>query len=215
MSGTPRRRTIGAALADRRLLALSAALWLAMSVLLFASSGRFSLANVESTCGAPAPDVRFAPSVADTREFLAGCGETGLAAYRDLQIADLLYPAAGALVLVVALALLARSAAPRAAWLLLLPIAAALGDYVENAAAWLLIAAGPSQDGRVEQVLQLASALKVVMSWASWLAVVALVVALALRTARTARSLTRAAGDEAARRTATGGLRRRLTAVDG
>jgi hypothetical protein len=164
-------------LADRRLLAGYGLVWLVLAGVLFAWRGRFSLAAVEQACGLSAPDVRFAPSAADTQAFLAGCGADGLAAYRDLQLVDLVYPAAGALVLVVALALVLVRVAPHAAWLALVPLGAAMGDYLENAAAWALLGAGGSERGWAAQVLQAGSAVKVVGSWVSWLTLSALLVA--------------------------------------
>ena len=168
-------------LADRRLLAGFGLVWLVFAGVLFAWRGRFSLAAVEQACGLGAPDVRFAPSVADTQAFVAGCGADGLAAYRDLQIVDLVYPAAGALVLVVALALILVRVAPHVAWLALIPLVAAMGDYLENAAAWALLGAGGSGRGWAAQVLQVGSAVKVVGSWVSWLMLSVLLVAVVVR----------------------------------
>ncbi len=168
-------------LADRRLLAGFGLVWLVLAGVLFAWRGRFSLAAVEQACGLSAPDVRFAPSAADTQAFVAGCGADGLAAYRDLQLIDLVYPAAGALVLVVALALILVRVAPHVAWLALVPLVAAIGDYLENAAAWALLGAGGSDRGWAAQVLQVGSAVKVVGSWVSWLMLSSLVVALLVR----------------------------------
>ena len=84
------------------------------------------------------------------------------------------YPVVGAAFLVVALTLLLRDASPRLRWLAAVPVAAALGDYVENAAAWVLIGAGPSAIPWVAVPLQVGSGAKVILSWVSWLAVVTL-----------------------------------------
>ncbi len=149
-------------------------LWLGLVGLLFAWTGRFSLAAVLDACGTEAPDVLFAPSPARTESFLAGCGAPGLQAYRDLQVVDVFYPAVGAAFLAVALTLLLRDASPRLWWLAVVPVAAALGDYVENAAAWVLIGAGPSAIPWVAVPLQVGSGAKVILSWVSWLAVVTL-----------------------------------------
>ncbi len=168
-------------LADRRLLAGYGLVWLVLAGVLFAWRGRFSLAAVEQACGLSAPDVRFAPSAADTQAFLAGCGADGLAAYRELQLIDLVYPAAGALVLVVALALILVRVAPHMACLALIPLVAAIGDYLENAAAWALLGAVGSERRWAAEVLQVGSAVKVVGSWVSWLLLSGLLIALVVR----------------------------------
>jgi hypothetical protein len=168
-------------IADRRLLAVSGALWLSLAFVLFAWHGRFSIAAVADACGLEPPDVRFAPAAADTQAFLAACGDDGLTAYRDLQLVDLIYPAATALFLAVVLALLLRSVAPRVAWLAFLPVAAAVGDYLENAAAWVLLGVGGPDATGAAVVLQVGSAVKVAMSWASWLLVTVLLIAFAVR----------------------------------
>lgn len=171
-----------AAFARPRLLVAAGALWLALAAVLFAWSGRFSLAAVHDACGADAPDVTFAPSPEYTRSFLAGCGASGLDAYRDLQVVDLFYPFAVAAFLTVALALLLRTVARRLAWLGALPVAAALGDYLENAAAWVLISTAPDAAPALAlTTLQWASAAKNVLSWAAWLAVIVLAVARLVR----------------------------------
>jgi len=181
------RLSSGAArLADRRLMAVSVAAWLSLAALLFVWSGRFSLTAVARACGRQAPDVRFAPGATDTRTFIAGCGDEGLTAYRDLQLVDLAYPLVAAAVLVTALALLLSRIAPLHAWLSFMPLVAAAGDYVENVAAWVLIADGTGRPAWATLTLQIASAIKVTASWASWLLVIALLAALAV-TALTAR----------------------------
>ncbi|MDH3959513.1 MAG: hypothetical protein OEU98_08600 [Actinomycetota bacterium] len=184
-------------LADRRLLAGSGLVWLVLAGVLFASRGRFSLAAVEQACGLSAPDVRFAPAAADTHAFLARCGADGLAAYRDLQLIDLLYPAAGALVLVVALALILVRVAPHVAWLALIPLVAAMGDYLENAAAWALLGAGGSEAGLAAQVLQVGSAVKVVGSWVSWLMLSGLLIVVVVRALARRRRIAGLVGDPA------------------
>jgi hypothetical protein len=181
---TERLNAISGRLVRRPLFIVSGALWLGLATLLFAWPGRFSLAAVAEACGVPAPDVAFAPSVAQTTAFVRACGESGLAAYRDLQVVDLLYPAAGAVFLMVVLAFLLQRIMPGAAWLALLPVGAALGDYLENAAAWVLITVGPAEAPWAASVLQAGSAVKVLLSWASWLLVSALLVALAAKAAR-------------------------------
>jgi hypothetical protein len=157
---------------------------------LFGWQGRFSVAAVTRACGAEPPDVAFAPSTTRTASFLAGCGEPGLAAYRDLQVVDLCYPAAQALFVLALLGLLLPRAARRPGLLAAVPVAAAAGDYAENVCAWLLLADPRTASGAVALVLQGASAVKVVLTWASWLLVTSLLAhraATAIR-ARAARS---------------------------
>ena len=164
-------------LANRRLLVILGLAWLTLMGLLFAWTGRFSLTAVATACGHDAPDVLFAPNAGQIEAFLAGCGSPGLQAYRDLQVVDLLYPAAGAAFLTVALAFLLRDATPRLAWLAALPVAAALGDYTENAAAWVLISTEPSTlPWAAAATMQAGSAVKFILSWASWLALATLLI---------------------------------------
>jgi hypothetical protein len=158
------------------LLGVAAAVWTALVVVLFVWSGRFSLAAVDLACGAPAPDVRTAPSPADVQTFIASCGPDGLAAYRDLQLVDLLYPAVNAAFLVLVLALL-LSALPRGLrWVLALPVVGAVGDYAENVAAWTLLAAGGDGSGWAGQLFQAGSAVKVAATCSSWTAALLLLV---------------------------------------
>ena len=174
---------------DRRLLAAAGTWWLGMYSLLFVWHSRFSLHAVSAACGGPAPDTRFAPSPRQTEQFLIGCGAQGLSAYRDLQIADLFYPASTALVLVLTLRYLLSRLTPRAARLTLLPVLAAAGDYVENLCAWVLIATAPSRPSWATQVLQIASAVKFVASWLAWLTVIALLALWLVRRLRRATSM--------------------------
>lgn len=184
MTTAQRLNSISARLVHRGLFVVSGVLWLGLAAVLFAWPGRFSLAAVAEACGVSAPDVAFAPGAAETTAFVEACGESGLVAYRDLQVVDLLYPAAGAVFLMVALAFLLQRIIPQAAWVAFVPVGAAMGDYLENAAAWVLISVGPLEAPWAASVLQVGSAVKVVLSWASWLLIVALLVALAVRAVR-------------------------------
>ena len=80
-------------LASWRIVILSGALFVACAGVLFASSAPFAVPTVRNACGAPPPDVRPYSSAADVNRFLDECGEAGRHAYRDLQLADLAYPA--------------------------------------------------------------------------------------------------------------------------
>jgi hypothetical protein len=159
-------------LARRRVLLVSGALCVGLAGVMFASSGTGSLAAVADRCGQPAPDVRFTTSPEGVHQFLDACGEAGRAAYRDLQVLDLLYPAAVGVFLASALALVLTKAARRARRpalpaLAALPLLASACDYVENTAAWILLLRHPDQQTGVATILGTASALKQVLTWAS------------------------------------------------
>ena len=158
-------------LARRRVLLISGAVTVALAVVLFASSGASSLAAVADRCGQPAPDVRFTTSPEAVESFLAGCGDAGRSAYRDLQVVDLVYPAAFGLVLAAALALLVPRALPAASprWraLAVVPLVGAAFDYLENLAAWTLLVRYPEPAVWAARVLGTASAAKQVTMWAS------------------------------------------------
>jgi hypothetical protein len=176
-------------LANRRLLLISGAVALALMALMFASSGRGSLAAVADRCGQPAPDVRFTTSPEELHQFLDGCGEAGRAAYRDLQLIDLVYPAAFGLFLAAALSFLLPRAFPR--WsgrvpaLAVLPLVGAALDYTENVGAWVLLARYPDPVLPVARLLGIASAAKQLVMWVSvLLVVVSLVGTIVLRLRR-------------------------------
>ena len=157
-------------LADRRLLAALLVAWLPLAALLFATDGRFSIAAVTERCDTAPPDVRPYTSPAEVRDFVRACGDAGLAAYRDLQLVDLVYPATFGLLLATALALLLRAGRPDAsrwAGLAVLPLLAATFDYAENVAAWALLARAPDPAPWAERLQGVASASKQVTTWAA------------------------------------------------
>ncbi len=169
-----------------RTLALAAALFFPFAALLFASSAPFSLPTVEEACGVPALDVRFYSGSDDVSQFLRDCGESGRDAYRNLQIADLFYPAVFGLFFASALVIVASRAfadRPRAAWLAALPILGAGFDYVENVLAWRALTAFPDSVSS-NSLLGFASAAK---TSSFWLAGVALLVASGVLVARRVR----------------------------
>ena len=178
-------------LAQRRLLLISGAVTVALAAVLFASSGTSSLATVADRCGQPAPDVRFTTSPEAVESFLAGCGDAGRSAYRDLQLVDLVYPAAFGLVLATALALLVpralRGASPRWRALAVVPLVGAAFDYVENLAAWTLLVRYPEPAAWAARVLGTASAAKQVTMWASAVLVLAGLVGAGVAHLRTRR----------------------------
>jgi hypothetical protein len=179
-------------LASRRLLLTSGAVSVVLAAVLFASSGRFSLAAVAQQCGEPAPDVRFTTSPDGVQEFLVTCGETGRAAYRDLQLVDLLYPAALGLFLAAALALVLPRAVPGAAdrvrAFAVLPLMGAAFDYLENLAAWTLLLRHPASLPWVARILGTASAAKQTLMWASVLLLAAGLIGIVVVRLRSPRS---------------------------
>ena len=96
-------------------LAVTAGVFVVFAVAFFATSLPFSIAHVTSLCGAPPPDVRFYTPADGVTQFLTGCGEAGRDAYRDLQVADLFYPAVSGLFLASALAVVLSACPVRAA----------------------------------------------------------------------------------------------------
>lgn len=165
-------------LANRRVLFLSGALSVVLGGVLFASSGPGSVGAVAEHCGQPAPDVRFTTTPDGVQSFFAECGEAGRAAYRDLQLVDLLYPAAVGIFLASAMALVLvswtrrRGSGSALVVLAALPLAASACDYLENAAAWTLLVRSPQHVSWVASTLGAASASKQVLTWASVLVLV-------------------------------------------
>ena len=155
-------------------------LWVALAGLLFLSPGRFSLAAVADACGMAAPDVVFAPSAERTLSFIAACGQSGLASYRDLQLVDLLYPAIGALFAAALLVWLSGRFAPPLWALAAVPLAAGLADYAENVCAWTLLVAPDPGGTSAASALQFASGIKHVLSWVTWMLVLVLLVVAAV-----------------------------------
>jgi hypothetical protein len=149
---------------------------MALAGLLFLWPGRFSLAAVADACGMAAPDVVFAPSAEWTLGFIAACGQSGLASYRDLQLVDLLYPAIGALFAAALLVWLSGRVAPSVSALAAVPLAAGLADYAENVCAWTLLVAPDPGRTSAASALQFASGTKHVLSWATWVLVLVLLV---------------------------------------
>ena len=145
--GTGPRHSVARAmsrLAGRRVLLGSGAVYVAFATVFFTTSLPFSIRRVEALCRQAPPDVRFAPSGTDVLRFLDACGVAGRESYRNLQLADLAYPAVFGLFLAAALAfVISRLARPDSRLLALsaLPLLGAAFDYLENACAWLALAA--------------------------------------------------------------------------
>src|SRR4051812_4448764 len=92
-------------LASWKVLVLTGALFLAFAAAFFASSLPFAIPSVTAACGQPPPDVRFYTSGEQVQQFLTACGQDGRAAYQNMQVADLLYPAISGIFLAAALAM--------------------------------------------------------------------------------------------------------------
>lgn len=193
-----------AVIGSRRVLLASGLLWLAFAVPFFGDDLRFSVGHVEAVCGETPLDVRFTSSAAEVDRFLVACGPDGRAAYRDMQLADLLYPAVFGLFMASALAaslgrLLARSEVrrqvqPRTTLQLrhrlvmaaaMVPLVGAAFDYGENAMAWSALLAYPEPIW-TSSLLGVASAAKTTLFWLAGVILVMALVALLVRGVRSA-----------------------------
>ena len=152
-----------------RIWIASAAVFLVFACVFFASSAPFAIPEVEAACGQQPPDMRFFTSANDITSFLDACGPTGRDTYRNMQVADLVYPAVVGLFLASSLALVIGRLSPRgsnAVWLASIPLVASSFDYVENIFAWFALARYPDS-APTDAVLGYASAAKTATSWAS------------------------------------------------
>ena len=175
-----------ARLGSWRTLIVSGVLFAAFALVFFGSAASISVPHVEEACGAPPPDVRFAATAEEVNDFLAGCGEQGRAAYRNLQIADLFYPAVFGLFMTSALALVLKRLFPRNPSIVVLAAVALVGsvlDYLENTLVWLALTAYP-EPSPSSTVLGLVSAGKHVAFWTAGMMLIAGVSILAIRAAR-------------------------------
>lgn len=147
----------------------SAVVFIVFAGVFFASSAPFSIPEVEAACGQAPPDVRPFTSAGGVSEFLDACGPRGRTAYRNMQIADLFYPAAFGLFLAssIALAITRISSSGRAViGLAAVPLVAAGFDYLENAFAWIALVSHPGA-APTNALLGLASAAKTTIFWVS------------------------------------------------
>lgn len=155
-------------LANWRFLAITGVLSVVFAGVLFATSASFSIPHVETLCGQAPPDVQLYTSADGVHAFLTNCGEAGRAAYRNLQVADLFYPAVSGLFMASALALILirntrqGSLAVAAA---ALPLIGSGFDYIENLAAWVALTSFPDRTGTAETLLGIASTAKQTVSW--------------------------------------------------
>ena len=170
-------------LGSRRVWLASAALFIVFAVTFFASSAPFSVPEVERTCGQAPLDMRFSSSGAEVADFLDACGPAGRHAYRNMQLADLVYPLVVGVFMASSLALLAQRLFPRRDWASAVPaiaIVATSFDYLENWFAWHALRAYPDPPA-TSGLLGLASAGKNVASWTAGLLIMAGVGAVAVQ----------------------------------
>lgn len=131
--------------------------------------------------GRPALDMRGYWNAADARALLAGCDGGGHRAYLQLELADLVYPAAAGAVLVLATALLLHNHG-RWIWPALTPaIAMTLLDYTENAGIWTILLRWPSVSAAVADAAGIATAIKHVLGFVAFSLPLVLAVALLWR----------------------------------
>ena len=178
--------TLTSRLASGRVWILSASVFAMLAGLFFASSAPFAIPQVVAACGQPPPDVRFTSSAADVTGFLDACGSAGRAAYRSMQLADLFYPMVFGLFLATSLAIVLARLAPGQRWVLALaalPLAGSAFDYLENAFAWLALAAYPDPSA-TGSLLGLASAAKTTTFWIAGIALLVAVGALGVLDSR-------------------------------
>lgn len=179
-------------LASWRLWIVSAAVFVPFAWMFFASAAPFAIPEVEAACGQAPPDMRWFTSADGVAQFLDDCGPVGRTAYRNMQLADLFYPAVVGVFLACSLSLALRRLSPRsvrALWLGALPLVASAFDYLENLLAWLALASYPDPIF-TSHLLGLASAAKTTTSWAAGLLLVG-AVAMVVGRAASARLSTR------------------------
>lgn len=164
----------------------SAAVFVVFAAVFFGSSAPFSISEVESACGLAPPDVQFFTSGDEVSGFLDACGSDGRAAYRNMQIADLFYPAVFGLFIASSLALSLTRTSLSSRWVsraVALPFVGAGFDYVENIFAWIALASHPG-DASTNALLGLAGAAKTATFWISGLVLMGTLVVLVVKRSR-------------------------------
>ena len=173
-------------LASWKLWVASAMLFTPVAWVFFASSAPFAIPAVEAACHQTPPDMRLFTSAHGVTEFLNDCGPNGRDTYRQMQLADLFYPAIVGVFLASSLSLAIQRLSPqphRLLWLGALPLAAMAFDYLENLFAWLALASYPDPIA-TNHLLGVASAAKTTTSWAAGLALLAALAAIVVRATR-------------------------------
>lgn len=154
-------------LAGGRALLISGACFAVFAAIFFATSAPFAIPHVEEVCGAAPLDVRFHSTARDVKQFLDACGPDGRAAYRNLQIADLVYPTVFGLFMTSALAVTLKRLAPSRPDVVALASIGLVGsgfDYLENVFAWRVLATYPDV-GPAGTLLGFMSTAKTVSHW--------------------------------------------------
>lgn len=167
-------------LASWKLWIASAVIFVPFAWMFFASSAPLAVPEVEAACRQAPPDMRFFTTADGVTEFLDGCGSDGRDAYRNMQLADVFYPAIVGIFLASSLSLAVRRLSPRprrTLWLVALPLFGAAFDYLENALAWLALTSFPDPTV-TSHLLGVASAAKTTTSWAAGLTLVATLTAI-------------------------------------
>jgi len=175
-----------ARLASWKVWAASAAIFVPFAWMFFASSAPFAIPEVEAICGQAPPDMRRFTSADGVNQFLDDCGPAGRDSYRNMQLADIFYPAIIGVFLASSLSLAIRRLSPRPGrtlWLGALPFVAMAFDYLENVFAWLALASYPDPIATTH-LLGVASAAKTTTSWAAGLLLIAALAAIVLRATR-------------------------------
>lgn len=137
-------------------------------------------------CGQAPPDMRFFTTADGVAQFLDGCGADGREAYRNMQLADIFYPAIVGIFLASSMSLaIRRLPLPpgRALRLVALPLVGAAFDYVENVLAWLALTSYPDPIV-TNHLLGVASAAKTSTSWAAGLTLVAALAVIVVQAVR-------------------------------
>jgi hypothetical protein len=181
-----------------RQLAVAAAVYLPLAVLMFGNWAG-SLAAVSRACGGLPPfDVRGWWTLRDAEALMTACGPSGRTAYLQQQLVDLAYPVALAGLLLVATTLLVRPYGFRW-WPVLVPaVAMTVLDYVENIGVWTLLLDWPNTHPAVIMVAGAATAVKRVLGFVAFttplLLVLIRVAAVLRRSARRPEAVTRGTG---------------------
>jgi hypothetical protein len=173
-------------LASWRVWLVSATLFGVFAGTFFGTSAPFAVRTVEAICGQAPPDIRFTSSAAQVSGFLDACGVVGRQAYQSMQVADLFYPLVFAVFTASSLALVISRLVPGRRSLLALaalPLVASAFDYLENACAWMALAAFPDA-APTNSLLGLASAAKTTTSWVAGILLLGALAALVVATVR-------------------------------
>ena len=181
-----------ARLASWKVWVASVALFAPFAWMFFVSSAPFAIPEVEAACGQAPPDMRFFTTADGVTRFLDACGADGRNTYRNMQVADVFYPAIVGVFLASSLCLAIQRLSPRSSrtlWLGAVPLAAMAFDYLENVFAWLALVSYPEPIAATH-LLGVASVAKTTTSWTAGLLLVAALAAIVVQatTARLSRA---------------------------